>query len=205
MLQQWQKYNAHKATGTAHTKNYINLSAKVYLHKPMCTKYHRELVYQLPPTILSKESCSWLQKSYKSANEFETDKGGYDSPSSWQASNGMRQPLIQQHLNRELQKIGRMNFTIITCHFVPFQSAAWILEPPNFSLLRVLHNKCVRSATFAHLNNGCQRNTFWHTFFPTTCWQSTCMYSLFPPCSVINNCVNNSCRLIQAASRLIQD
>lgn len=73
------------------------------------------------------------------------------------------------------------------------------LNHPIYSLFRVLQNKCVRSATFVHLNNGRQRNTFWQLFLPTTCWQS--MYSLSPPCLVINNCVNNSCRLIQAASK----
>ena len=130
----------------------------------MCTKYHRELVYQLPPMILSKESCSWLQKSYKSANKFETDKVGYDSPSSWQASNRMRQPLLQQHLNRELQKLEEC--TSPSSPVILFLSNLLLehLNHPIYSLLRVLQNKCVRSATFAHLNNGRQKNTFWQTF-----------------------------------------
>ena len=115
-------------------------------------------------------------------------------------NNRMQQPVIEQHLDRELQQVGRTHFTIITCHSI------LLLEHLNcliHRLLRIRQNETVMSTTFGRLNNGRQRNIFWCTS------SSNCMLAEyivpFPPCSVINSRVNNSCRLIQAASRLIQD
>lgn len=164
MLQQWQQYDAHKAMGTAHTKTTSTLS-----QKSICTNRCAQSTTESWCT--NCHQWFWARKVAVGCRNHTNQRINLKQTKLDTTVHLLDKLQIEcdNHYfsNTSTENCKKLEECTSPSSLVILFLSNLLLEHlnhPIYSLLRVLQNKCVRSATFAHLNNGRQRNTFWQTF-----------------------------------------